>query len=159
MDIDQSKNYLNDDKTARKCNQCEYTFPWASDLRRHLKIHNGEKLNKCNQCDYASSHAFTLRPHLKTHSGENQTNATNVALPIKCNWLCIRCTGNLRRHKVEKANKCNQCDNVSSSHMKTENTTWRIFRQMQQVWIYREFFLTPRPPLKCRPVTKFFRKK
>ena len=29
----------------------------------------------------------------------------------------------------EKFDKCNQCDNLSSSHLKTENTQSRIFRQ------------------------------
>ena len=53
-----------------KCNQCEYVFSRARDLRKHLKMQRGEKSNKCNQCDYASSQASDLRKHLKTHSGE-----------------------------------------------------------------------------------------
>ena len=70
MKIDHGKNYLNEDMRAHKCNQCEYTSSWASNLRTLLKIHSGEKSNKCKQCDYASSQASHLRTHLKTHSGE-----------------------------------------------------------------------------------------
>ena len=47
MDIDHGKNYLNDDRAARKCNQCEYTSSHASNLRTHFKTHSGEKPNKC----------------------------------------------------------------------------------------------------------------
>ena len=65
-----------------KCNQCNFASSWAKALRTHLKMHSGEKSNKCNQCDYASSLAGNLRRHLKTHSGEKQTNATSVTMPL-----------------------------------------------------------------------------
>ena len=55
---------------SNKCNQCDSAFSEASNLRRHLKTHSGEKSNKCNQCDYASSRADSLRTHLKRHHGE-----------------------------------------------------------------------------------------
>ena len=41
---------------------------YISALRKHLKIHSGEKPNKCNQCDFVPSQAGHLRAHLKTHS-------------------------------------------------------------------------------------------
>ena len=34
---------------SHKCNQCDYAFSQAGDLKRHLKMHSGEKTNKCNQ--------------------------------------------------------------------------------------------------------------
>ena len=37
----------------------------ATNLKTHLKIHRGEKSNKCNQCDYASAQASNLKTHLK----------------------------------------------------------------------------------------------
>ena len=40
---------------SNKCNQCDYVYFRASDLKKHLKMHSGEKSNKCNQCNYTSS--------------------------------------------------------------------------------------------------------
>ena len=53
----------------------------AGHLRKHLKMHSGEKSNKCNQCDFASSHAGHLGTHLKMHSGEkpNKCSQCNYA--------------------------------------------------------------------------------
>ena len=51
MDICHGENSLYDDRTAHKCDQADYTSYQASNLRRHLKTHSGEKSNKCNQCD------------------------------------------------------------------------------------------------------------
>ena len=48
MKIDHGKNYLNEDMRAHKCNQCEYTSSWASNLRTHLKIHSGESQTNAN---------------------------------------------------------------------------------------------------------------
>ena len=54
-----------------KCNQCDFVFSEASNLRKHLKTHSGEKSNKCdfetlgksnkcNQCDFSFSEASNL---------------------------------------------------------------------------------------------------
>ena len=57
-----------------KCNQCDYASSQAGHLRRHLKTHSGKKSNKCNHCYYASSRRDTLRRHLKAHiSGKTET--------------------------------------------------------------------------------------
>ena len=67
--------------------RCEFSSSQTDDLRRHLKVHSGEKSNKCNQCDYASSRAGHLRRHLKVHSGENATNVSlSLLRPKCCQW-------------------------------------------------------------------------
>ena len=64
-----------------KCNQCDYATSWACSLKAHMKIHSGEKPNKCNQCDFASSQAGHLRRHLKTHS---RTTNQQLVIPHIC---------------------------------------------------------------------------
>ena len=97
--------------SPQSCNQCEFSSSQTGDLRRHLKVHSGEKSNKCNQCEFSSSQTGDLRRHLKVHSGE-KSNKCN-----QCDYASSR-AGHLRRHlKVhsgEKPNKCNQCEFASS---------------------------------------------
>ena len=56
---------------SNKCNQCDFASSQAANLRRHLKMHSGEKsANKCNQCDFVTAWPQALKNHLKTHEGE-----------------------------------------------------------------------------------------
>ena len=54
---------------VKQSNQCDFASFQAGDLRRHMKMHSGEKSNKCNQCDFASSRAGHLKRHMITHTG------------------------------------------------------------------------------------------
>ena len=93
-------------------------------LRRHLKIHLGDKSYKCDQCDFASRHAVSLKKHLNIHSGEK---------PYKCSNCDYTSTalGNLKRHfkthSEEKTYTCNQCNYASHdtsplrTHLKTHS--------------------------------------
>ena len=99
-------NETQDERAVHKCNQCNYTSSKKSNLRSHLKIHTGEKLNKCNQCDYASIQTGDLRTHLKTHSGE----------------------------KLNKCNQCDYASSQASNLKKTfEHPQWGDVTQMQPV--------------------------
>ena len=94
-------------KTSKnKCSQCDYASSLAGDLRRHIKMHSGEKSNNCNHSDYASSRAGDVRRHLKTHTGE-KSNKCN-----QCDYASFQ-AGDLRKrfkiHNGEKSNKCNEC--------------------------------------------------
>ena len=85
------KKTTDDVNISKKCSQCEYASSVASNLRKHLKMHSGEKSNKSSQSDYASYYASALRTHLQTHSGEN-SNKCN-----QCDFVSSQ-TGNLRTH-------------------------------------------------------------
>ena len=43
MEINPSKYYLDDDRTANKCTQCEYNSSNTDNLKTHLITHNEEK--------------------------------------------------------------------------------------------------------------------
>ena len=77
--------------TDKKCYQCDYASSSTSHLKRHLKIHSGEKSNKCSQCDSKFSQADNLRTHLKIHSGE-KLNKCN-----QCDFASVQ-AGDLRTH-------------------------------------------------------------
>ena len=47
-----------------------YDFGLKGEKILKKKTDNAIKSNKCNQCDHASSHAGSLRRHRKIHSGE-----------------------------------------------------------------------------------------
>ena len=54
---------------SQKCEQCSSAFSEARNLKKHMKIHSGEKPNKCKQCDFATLYASVLRTHSKRHNG------------------------------------------------------------------------------------------
>ena len=69
---------------AQKCNQCDFASEWADSLRKHSKIHNGDRSYKCNQCDYA-------------YSGSPFEDTFKISLwrqirQMQPMWLC-NCTG------------------------------------------------------------------
>ena len=94
---------------SNKCNSWGFASSYASDLKRHLKIHSGGKPNNCNQCKYAFSQASNLTTHLITHSGENPHNC------IRCEYAFSQ-PGSLRTHlkthRGEKLHTCNWCEFV-----------------------------------------------
>jgi len=98
------KKTTDDINISKKCSQCEYASSVASNLRKHLKMHSGEKSNRCNQCDFASSYARSLKTHLKIHSGE----------------------------KLNKCDQCDYASSWVRQFEETfENTQWRKVEQMQ----------------------------
>ena len=104
----------NNGEKSNKCNQCDYAFSQASNLRTNLKRNIGEKLIECNQCDYGTFHAGSLKTHFKTHTGE-KPNKCN-----KCDYASshgVHTRRHLKMHSGEKD--------------KFENTQWRKAKQMQ----------------------------
>ena len=85
--------------------ECDDVSSETDSLKKHLKVHGGQKTNKCNQCGFASSSSSALRRHLKTHSGE----------------------------KPNKCNQCDYMHPPAQFEDSFENTQWRKAKQMQPV--------------------------
>ncbi|XP_069461578.1 zinc finger protein 513 isoform X2 [Ambystoma mexicanum] len=106
-EVADSSGCLNSDRMVFSCRLCSFATHYSSHLKRHMKIHNGEKPFKCMQCSYASAQLVNLKRHARTHTGEK---------PFCCERCSFSCSslGNLKRHMRihtrEKPYKCDMCE-------------------------------------------------
>ncbi|XP_067635462.1 uncharacterized protein [Eurosta solidaginis] len=63
------------------CDVCGKHFQTTRYLKRHKRIHSGEKPHKCDFCEMRFIQASDLNQHMRTHTGEQ---------PYKCKY-CERC--------------------------------------------------------------------
>ncbi|XP_034286665.1 zinc finger protein 165-like [Pantherophis guttatus] len=53
-----------------ECSYCGKRWPCQSQLRRHVKIHTGERPYKCTDCGKSFSNSSNLSQHKRVHTGE-----------------------------------------------------------------------------------------
>ncbi|XP_058028939.1 zinc finger protein 165-like [Ahaetulla prasina] len=53
-----------------ECSYCGKRWPCQSQLRRHVKIHTGERPHKCADCGKSFSNSSNLSQHKRVHTGE-----------------------------------------------------------------------------------------
>ncbi|KAJ0062484.1 hypothetical protein NL108_013957, partial [Boleophthalmus pectinirostris] len=74
------------------CSVCSFTSRYSNHLKRHTRIHDGQKPFRCGVCSYASTQLVNLQRHLRSHTGEKPYRCE------KCEYACSS-HGNLRRHQ------------------------------------------------------------
>ena len=83
---------------AYQCHICKYQGVSVKYLRKHIKIHSGEKRHICEYCTKSFGTSGNLRIHWRKHTGEK---------PFSCKQCTFSTSqsGTLKRH-VETHNNC-----------------------------------------------------
>ncbi|KAK7084850.1 hypothetical protein SK128_001315, partial [Halocaridina rubra] len=65
-----SKDKDADGNSRYKCRFCQYVSPVRCNVKRHERVHTGEKPFRCLYCDFRCSQNCDLKKHIRTHTGE-----------------------------------------------------------------------------------------
>nr|XP_053635852.1 uncharacterized protein LOC128691082 isoform X2 [Cherax quadricarinatus] len=89
-----------------RCQECQLSYPTASGLTKHMKIHNPDKPYKCQDCDKKFVTKSGLDIHKRNHTGERPYKCTECTKAFTTRSVLIM---HMRGHTGEKPYECNIC--------------------------------------------------
>lgn len=89
-----------------KCDICTKKVLSFQSLRRHMKIHSGEKTHMCEICNRSFIEKGNLKKHMRRHTNEKKHQCNECGLRFyERNKLAIH----MRTHSGEKPYTCTVC--------------------------------------------------
>ena len=112
-----------------RCEICNKLFPWASLLKRHVRVRTGEKPYRCSLCEFRSSEMSKLTKHRRScHSGEK---------PYQCE-RCFETFDDVKKSTAHVFNKPDKCTYVELSDHRNLVENMEIHESEPEIYSCRE---------------------